>query len=204
LTRRCLRLREERPLWGCSSRCCDALLVRRGGLLVLALVGVGALVMVWLISTIFSPLAPVFHFIGDHRFGAIALLLVVAAAAAWVYVPVAGRNIAKVLLVVAVAAGFFDWGYSYRAAIDREASARAEAERVRLGLLEHQRREEAIAKARRDADAAEAALKAQQEEHAAYMREIEHASERNNSVQCLDAAAGVRLDKIGSRRKKAR
>jgi hypothetical protein len=160
--------------------------------------------MMWLLSTIFSPLAPIFHFIGDHRYGAIALLLVAAAAATWVYVPVAGRNIAKALIVAAVAAGFFDWGYSYRAAVDREAWARAEAERVRLGNIEHARREEAIAKARREAESAEAALKAQQEEYAAYMREIEHASEINNSVSCLDAAAGVRLDKIGARRKKAR
>lgn len=160
--------------------------------------------MIWLLSKVFSPIASIFHFVGDHRYGTIAVLLIVAAVAAWVYVPIAGRKIAGALIVAAVAAGFFDWGYSYRAAIDRKAWAAAEAERVRMGLIERARREDAIAKARRDADAAQAALKAQQEEHAAYMREIEHASERNNSVQCLDAAAGLRLDKIGARRKKAR
>jgi len=160
--------------------------------------------MMWLISTIFSPLAPVFHFIGDHRYALLALLALVAAGAARLYVPVAGGALAKALVALAIGLGCFDWGYSHRAAIDREAAARAEAERVRIGLIERARREDAIAKARRDAEAAEAALKAQQEEHAAYMREIEHASERNNSVQCLDAAAGLRLDRIGARRKKAR
>lgn len=158
--------------------------------------------MIWLLSMIFAPLAPIFHFIGDHRYGSIAVLLVVAAGAAWVYVPVAGRNIAKALLVLAVAAGFYDDGYSHRAAIDREAWAQAEAERVRIGLLEHARREDAIAKARRDADAAEAALKSQQEEHARFQREIENASKANDRVPCIDAPGVMRLDRIG--RKKAR
>lgn len=78
----------------------------------------------------------------------------------------------------------------------------AEAERVRIGMIEHSRREDAIAKARSDADAAEAALKSQQEEHAKYQREIENASKANDRVPCIDGAGSVRLDRIG--RKKAR
>lgn len=78
----------------------------------------------------------------------------------------------------------------------------AEDERVRIGLLEHSRREDAITKARRDADAAEAALKSQQEEHARYQREIEDASKANDHNPCIDAPGVMRLDRIG--RKKAR
>ena len=159
--------------------------------------------MIWLLTKVFSPLAPVFNFIGDHRYGTIAVLLVAAAAAAWVYVPIAGRKIAGGLLVAAVAAGFFDWGYSYRAAIDRKAWAAAEAERVRLGFLEHARREDEIAKARREAELAEIALKSQQEEHARYMVEMESASKAANNNTCLSGPSVMRLDRIG-RRKKAR
>ncbi len=160
--------------------------------------------MIWLISKVLSPLASVFHFIGDHRYGSIAVLLVAAAAAAWVYVPIAGRKIAGGLLVAAVAAGFFDWGYSYRAAIDRKAWAAAEAERVRLEQIEHARRNDEIAKARREAELAEIALKSQQEEHAKFQREIEDASKANDASTCLDGAGVMRLDKIGARRKKTR
>jgi biopolymer transport protein ExbB/TolQ len=78
----------------------------------------------------------------------------------------------------------------------------AEAERVRIGLIEHSRREDAIAKARREAELAEAALKSQQEEHARYMLEMENASKANDARPCLPADSSVRLDRIG--RKKAR
>lgn len=78
----------------------------------------------------------------------------------------------------------------------------AESERVRIGLMEHSRREDAITKARADADAAEAALKSQQEEHARYMVEMENASKANDRNPCLDSAGVMRLDRIG--RKKAR
>jgi hypothetical protein len=159
--------------------------------------------MIWLVSQLFQSVAPFFDFIGDHRYALLSMLALVAAGAARLYVPVAPGALANALIALAIGLACFDWGYSHRTAIDREAWASAGAERVRVGLLERARREDAIAKARRDAESAEAALKAQQEEHAAYMREIEHASERN-SVQCLDAAAGVRLDKISARRKKAR
>jgi len=160
--------------------------------------------MIWLFTKVFSPFTSVFHFIGDHRYGAIAALLVVAAGAAWVYVPVAGRKLAGALIVAAVAAGFFDWGYSYRAAIDRKAWAAAEAERERIGLIEHARRNDEIAKARREAELAEIALKSQQEEHAKFQQEIEDASKARDAAPCLDAPGVLRLDKIGARRKKAR
>lgn len=158
--------------------------------------------MIWLLTKVFSPLAPIAHLIGDHRYGSIAVLLVVTAGAAWVYVPVAGRKIAGALIVAAVAAGFFDWGYSHRAAIDRKAWEQADAERVRIGRVEHSRRDDEIAKARRGAELAEAALKSQQEEHARYMVEMENASKANDRNPCLDGAGVMRLDRIG--RKKAR
>ncbi len=157
--------------------------------------------MIWLLTKVFAPIAPIFHFIGDHRYGSIAVLLVVAAGAAWAYLPVVGAQTAKILLVIAVAAGFYDGGYSHRAAIDREAWKQAEAERVRLGLLERARREDAIAAARHDAETAEAALKSQQEEHARFQKEIEDASKANDRLPCIDAAGVMRLDRIG--RKKA-
>ncbi|MGD9545056.1 MAG: hypothetical protein AB7F41_14540 [Methylocystis sp.] len=85
-----------------------------------------------------------------------------------------------------------------------EREAAAEAERVRIGLLEHARREDAIAQARKKAEAAEATFKSQQEEHARYMQEIEDASKVRDAAPCLDRASVLRLDRIGTRRKKAR
>ena len=155
----------------------------------------------WLLTKVFSPLAPIFDFIGDHRWGVFALLLVVAAGAAWVYVPVIGRQTAKLLLVVAVAAGFYDGGYSHRAAIDREAWKQAEQVRRAAELAEYARRAAELTKARIAADAAEAALKSQMEEHAAYMRDIENASKAANNDPCLSGAGVVRLDGIGRRKK---
>lgn len=159
--------------------------------------------MIWLLTKVFSPLASIFHFVGDHRYGTIALLLVAAAAAAWVYVPIAGRKIAKALLVVAVAAGFYDGGYSHRAEVDRKAWARAQEAHLAAVVAEHVRRDFELEKARREAELAEAALKSQQEEHARYMVEIDNASKANDNRPCLDAPSVVRLDRAG-RRKKAR
>ena len=159
--------------------------------------------MIWLLTKIFSPLTPFYNFVGDHRYGTVAFFLIVVAVAAWAYVPVAGRKIAAALIVAAVAAGFFDWGYSYRAEIDRKAWTAVEAERVRLVIVERARREDAIAKARREAELAEIALKSQQEEHARYMVEMESASKAANNNPCLSGPSVMRLDRIG-RRKKAR
>ncbi|MBM3553671.1 MAG: hypothetical protein FJX45_18475 [Alphaproteobacteria bacterium] len=163
--------------------------------------------MRWLASkafdAIFGGFAPIVHFVGDHRYGTIALLLIVAAVAAWIYLPVVGRQTAKALLVVAVAFGFFDWGYSHRAAIDRVAWEQAEAARKAAEEAERARRASELAKARRDADAAEQALHAQMEEHARYMVEIDNVSKANDNRPCLDRAGVLRIDRIG-RRKKAR
>lgn len=163
--------------------------------------------MRWLASklfeTAFGGVAPIFHFIGDHRYGTIALLLVAAAVAAWVYVPVVGRQTAKALLVVAVAAGFYDGGYSHRAAIDRAAWAQADAARRKAWDAEIARRESELAKSHRAAESAEAALHAQMEEHARYQVEIDNASKANDNRPCLDRASVLRIDRIG-RRNKAR
>jgi hypothetical protein len=78
----------------------------------------------------------------------------------------------------------------------------AEAERVRIGLLEHSRREDAIAKARRDADAAAVALTIEEAKNADLKKDIENASKANDRVPCIDGAGVMRLDRIG--RKKAR
>lgn len=161
--------------------------------------------MIWLASKLFGALfggfAPIFHFIGDHRYGAIAVLLVIAAGAAWVYVPVVGRQTAKALLVVAVAAGFYDGGYSHRAAIDRAAWAQAEAARIAAEEAEHARRDSELAKAHRAAESAEKALHAQMEEHARYQVEIDNASKANDNRPCLDSTGLMRLDRIGRRKK---
>lgn len=163
--------------------------------------------MIWMASKLFGALfggfAPIFHFIGDHRYGTIALLLVVAAGAAWVYVPVVGRQTAKALLVVAVAAGFYDGGYSHRAAIDRAAWAQAEAARKAAEEAEHVRRDREIAKARSLADAAIAVLKAEREEHKRQLKDTDNASKANDNRPCFDRASVLRVDGIG-RRKKAR
>jgi hypothetical protein len=163
--------------------------------------------MIWLLSKLFGQVAehvaPLFHFIGDHRYGAIALLFVAVAAASWAYLPVVGARTAKILLIVAIAFATFDWGYSHRAAIDREAWNRAESLRLAAEVAERARRDFVLDKTRRDAEATDAALKSQQEEHARYMVEMENASKANDRNPCLDGAGVMRIDRIG-RRKKAR
>jgi hypothetical protein len=159
--------------------------------------------MIWLLTKIFAPLMPLFHFVGDHRYGTVAVLLLVAAVAAWAYLPVVGAQTAKLLLVISVAFGCFDWGYSHRAAIDREAWKQAESIRLAAEIAERARRDFVLDKTRRDADATAAALASQQEEHARYMVEMENASKVANHDSCLSGSSVVRLDRIG-RRKKAR
>ena len=89
--------------------------------------------MIWLLSKLFEQVAehvaPVFDFADDHRYGAIALLFAIGAAAAFVFLPVFKRQAAALLAVVALVCAIFDGGYSHRAAIDRAAWARAEAAR---------------------------------------------------------------------------
>lgn len=150
----------------------------------------------WLISKIFAPFAPIFHFIGDHRYGAIAIVLLAAAALAWMHIPVVGRNIAKVFVVLAVAAGFFDWGYSYRADIDREARAREESARIAAELKEFVRREAAIKKSHDQAVAAARAEVALEADRAKVLREADRESRANDKSSCLPASAVMRLDKI--------
>lgn len=157
--------------------------------------------MIWILSKLFGQFAPAINFLGDHRYGAVAVALVIAAGAAWFYLPAVGRQVAKALLVVAVGFGCYDGGYSHRAAIDRETWRQAEAARLAAELAEHGRRVAELDKARRDADAAEAALASQQEEHARYMVETENASKANDNNPCLDRAGVMRLDRIGRRKK---
>ncbi|MBS4019888.1 MAG: hypothetical protein KGZ68_16835 [Dechloromonas sp.] len=151
--------------------------------------------MIWLLTKVFSPLAPIFHFIGDHRYGSIAVLLIVAAAAAWVYVPVAGRKIAGGLIVAAVAAGFFDWGYSYRAAIDRKAWAQAEKARADAEEKEEKRREDAVDSAATWAREEARRLASEEENRAKQSKEIDDAA-RNSHRPGLSLPFVLQLGKI--------
>lgn len=89
--------------------------------------------MIWLLSKLFEQVsehvAPAFDFASDHRYGAIALLFAIGAAAALFLMPVFKREAAALLAVGALVLAIFDGGYSHRAAIDRKAWAQAEATR---------------------------------------------------------------------------
>jgi hypothetical protein len=152
--------------------------------------------MIWLLSKLFGQFAPLFHFLGDHRYGAIAVLLIAGAVAAWAYLPVIGAQTAKILIAAALAFACFDWGYSHRAAIDREAWARAEAAHVAAEIAEHERREAVIAKAKADAIAAARAQVALEAEQNKILKESEDASRANDHNACLSADSVLRLNKI--------
>lgn len=152
--------------------------------------------MIWLLSKLFEQVAPLFHFIGDHRYGSFALLLFVAALAAWACLPVIGAQTAKILGVLALCFLVFDWGYSYRAAIDRETWKQAEARRLAAELAEHARREAALAKAKTDAVAAARAEAALEADRAKILMETDNASRENDRRACLPAAGVMRLNRI--------
>jgi hypothetical protein len=144
---------------------------------------------------IVAPFVELFQFVGDHRYGALAVLALVGAVAAR-NVPLAGAALSKGLIAIAIGFACFDGGYSYRAAIDRESWTRAEAARLAAELAEHGRRETAIAKARDDAIAAaraEAALEADREK---ILKESDDASRENDRSACLPASSVMRLNKI--------
>ncbi|PPD10298.1 MAG: hypothetical protein CTY36_00455 [Methylocystis sp.] len=142
-----------------------------------------------------EPFVELFQFIGDHRYGALSLLALVGAVAAR-NVPLAGAALSKGLFALAIGLSCFDGGYSWRAAIDREAWDRAEASRLAAELAEHGRREAAIAKARVAAVAearAQAALEAYREK---ILKESDYASRENDRRPCLPASSVVRLNRI--------
>jgi hypothetical protein len=142
-----------------------------------------------------APFVELFQFIGDHRYGAIAVLALVGAVATR-NVPVAGAALSKGLLAIAIGFACFDGGYSWRAAIDREAWKQAETVRLAAELAEHARREAAIAKARAAAVAearAQAALEADREK---ILKESDHASRENDRNPCLPASGVMRLNRI--------
>lgn len=89
--------------------------------------------MIWLLSKLFERVArlfaPAIDFAGDHRWGAVALLIAIGAAAALFLMPVFKRQAAAALAGVALLVAIYDAGYSHRARIDREALAQAEAAR---------------------------------------------------------------------------
>lgn len=153
--------------------------------------------MIWLVSKLFGQFAPFFNFIGDHRWGCVALLLVIGAAAAWAYLPIVGAQTAKVLLIVAVGFATFDWGYSHRAAIDRATWARAEAARLAAELAEHARREDVIAKARDEAAADARRLATEEAARETILKESEHASHANDNHPCLPVSGVMRLNRAG-------
>lgn len=152
--------------------------------------------MIWLVSKLFGQFAPLFNFIGDHRWGGVALLLVIGAAAAWAYLPIVGAQTAKVLLIVAVGFATFDWGYSHRAAIDRETWRQTEAVRLAAELAEHARREDVIAKARDEAAADARRLATEEAARETILKESEHASHANDNRACLPVSGVMRLNRI--------
>ncbi|WP_018407942.1 hypothetical protein [Methylocystis rosea] len=142
-----------------------------------------------------APFVELFQFIGDHRYSALAALALTGAVAAR-NVPIAGAALSKALFALAIGFACFDGGYSYRAAIDREAWNQAEAARLAVELAEHARREAAIAKARNAAGAearAQAALEADREK---ILKESDHASRENDRSACLPASSVMRLNRI--------
>lgn len=142
-----------------------------------------------------APFVELFQFIGDHRYGALAVLALVAAIAAR-NVPLAGAALSKGLFAIAIGLSCFDGGYSYRAAIDREAWDRAEASRLAAELAEHGRREAAIAKSKVDAIAAARAEAALETDREKILKESYHASRENDRSACLPASSVMRLDRI--------
>lgn len=143
-----------------------------------------------------APFVELFQFIGDHRYGVIAVLALVGAVTAR-NVPVAGAALSKGLIALAIGFGCFDWGYSHRAAIDREAWNQAEATRLAAELAEHARRGTVIAEARKAAAAEARALAAQEAERNKIVKESEDASRANDKRSCLDVPGVLRLNRIG-------
>lgn len=142
-----------------------------------------------------APFVELFQFIGDHRYSALAALALTGAVATR-NVPVAGAALSKALLFIAIGFGCFDGGYSWRAAIDREAWDRAEASRIAAELAEHARREAAIAKAKVDAIAAARAQAALEADREKILKESDHASRENDRSACLPASGVMRLNRI--------
>ncbi|MGJ0504653.1 MAG: hypothetical protein ACR65X_13125 [Methylocystis sp.] len=130
-----------------------------------------------------------------QRYGALAILALVGAVAVR-NVPLGGAALSKGLFALAIGFACFDGGYSWRAAIDREAWDRAEASRLAAELAEHARREAAIGRARVAAIAearAQAALEADREK---ILKESDHASRENDHSACLPASSVMRLNRI--------
>jgi len=73
-----------------------------------------------------STISDLWNVIADHRYAALAVIAIACAAAVWGYLPIAGRPLAKGLVVVAIGLACFDGGYSLRARQDRTADLRAE------------------------------------------------------------------------------
>lgn len=142
-----------------------------------------------------APFVELFQFIGDHRCGALAILALVGAVAAR-NVPLAGAALSKGLFAIAIGFACFDGGYSWRAAIDREAWDRAEASRLAAELAEHGRREAVIAKAKADAIAAARAEVALEADREKILKESDHASRENDRHPCLPASGVMRLNRI--------
>lgn len=153
--------------------------------------------MGWLVAQLFAPLSGVIAFVGDHRWGALALVALAASVAARVYLAPEGTGISKLMFWAAIGLACFDWGYSHRAAIDRDAWARAEAARLHAALIEHARREDEIAKARAAADAEARAEARQEADREIRRKESEDASHAHDRGSCLDADSVLRLQRLG-------
>lgn len=143
-----------------------------------------------------APFVELLQFIGDHRYGALAVLAFAGAVAAR-NAPLAGAALSKGLLALAIGLSCFDGGYSYRATIDREAWKQAEAARLAAELAEHARRGTVIAEARKAAAAEARTLAVQEAERNKIVKESEDASRANDKRSCLDVPSILRLNRIG-------
>jgi len=97
--------------------------------------------------------------------------------------------------VIAFCVAWFWSGHRHDAAC-AERDRAAEAERVRLGLIEHSRRETAIAEARDAALKDISRLTSERDDLEAKLKEADNASHVNDARSCLDARSVRRLKKF--------
>lgn len=147
------------------------------------------------VEAAYARVAPVFDFAGDHRWGAVALLVAVGAAAALFFMPVFKRQVAAGLACIALLIAVYDAGYANRARTDRAAQEQAEAARKAAEDKEEKRREDVVDDAFIWAREAARRLSAEEENRAKQTKEIDDAA-RNSHRPGLSLPFVLQLDKI--------
>lgn len=144
---------------------------------------------------LFSYVTSAFTFVGDHRFGAFAVLAFAAGAYVRVQLPLTGKLISNLLFAVGIAILFLDLGYSYRAKIDREEQARADMARKAAEFAEDVRRRAVLSQAWDEADRRAQALKGLEKDRQRILEELDNAT-RNNRRPGLSLPLVLQLDRI--------